>query len=129
MILRSNSNQKYILFYKCSHLCIFTTVQSGHQKSPARTKVNLWKISLWKNKVNMIILITLVIQYGNSHLNLKSEDLRSNAFVETNTALQKQWCAVIRNGVKLLTNRSIFDSIFFAFSFSDNSLISSTIIP
>ena len=33
----------------------------------------------------MIILITLVIQYGNSHLNLKSEDLRSNAFVETKT--------------------------------------------
>ena len=103
MILRSNSNQKYILFYKCSHLCIFATVQSGQPKSPASTKVNLWKISLWKNKIN--------------------------AFVETNTALQKQWCAVIRNGVKLLTNRSKFDSIFFAFSFSDNSLISSTIIP
>ena len=86
MILRSNNNQKYILFYKCSHLCIFTTVQSGHHKSLARTKFNLWKICLWKNKVNMIILITLCIQYGNSHLNLKSEDLRSNAFVETKTA-------------------------------------------
>ena len=36
----------------------------------------------------MIILITLVIQYGNSHLNLKSEDLRSNAFVETKTEVE-----------------------------------------
>ena len=95
MILQSNSNQKYILFYKCSHLCIFTTVQSGHQKSPARTKVNLWKISLWKNKVNMIILITLCIQYGNSHLNLKSEDLRSNAFVETKTTYILEFVATL----------------------------------
>ena len=89
MILRSNSNKKYILFYEYSHFCFFATVQSGHQKSPARTKVNLWKISLWKNKVNMIILITLVIQCGNSHLNLKSEDLWSNTFVETKTLHQK----------------------------------------
>ena len=87
MISQSNSNQKYSLFYKCFHLCTFTKVESGHQKPPARTNVNLWKISFWKNKVNMIILITLVIQYGNSHLNLKSEDLRSNAFVETKKQL------------------------------------------
>ena len=85
MILRSNSNQKYILFYECSYLCMFATVQPGHPKSPARTNVNLWKISLWKNKVNIIILITLVIQYGNSNINLKSEDLWSNTFVETKT--------------------------------------------
>ena len=95
MIFRSNSNQKYILLYKCSHLCIFTTVQSGHQKSPARTKVNLWKISLWENKVNMIILITVVIQYGNSHLNLKSEDLWSNTFVETKTC--PHWSTVLQS--------------------------------
>ena len=85
MILRSNINQKYILFYKCSHLCIFALVQSGHSKSPARTKDNLKRISLWKKKVNISILITLVIQYDNSHLNLKSEDLSSNTFVETKT--------------------------------------------
>ena len=85
MISLNKSNQKNTFFNVSTLICECAAVQSGHPKSPACTKDNLKRMSLWKKKVNSSILIMLVIQYDNSHLNLKSEDLSSNTFVETKT--------------------------------------------
>ena len=88
MILLNKNNQIYTLFNVTTHFCECGTVQSGHLKSPARTKVNIYKIIFPKNKGTFIILMTVVIQYANAYFNLKNQDLRSNAFVETKTSGQ-----------------------------------------
>ena len=85
MILLNKNNQIYNLFNVLTHFCECGTVQSGHLKSPARTKVNIYKIIFPKNKGTFIILMTVVIQYANAYFNLKNQDLRSNAFVDTKT--------------------------------------------
>ena len=85
MILLNENNQVCSLFNVTTHFCECGTVQSGHLKSPARTKVNIYKIIFPKNKGTFIILMTVVIQYANAYFNLKNQDLRSNAFVETKT--------------------------------------------
>ena len=87
MISLNKSNQKNTLFNVSTHICECAAVQSGDPKSLARTKENLCKIIFPKNKTTIIILMTVVIQYDTSHLNLKSEDLSSNTFVETKTAV------------------------------------------
>ena len=86
MISLNKSNQKNTLFNVSTHICECAAVQSCDPKSLARTEVNLCKIIFPKNKTTIIILMTVVIQYDKSHLNLKSEDLSSNTFVETKTA-------------------------------------------
>ena len=75
MISLNKNYQKCILFYVSTHLCDCTTIQSGHLKPPARTKYSLWKISPRKIKAPIIIKMRVVIQYDNSYLNLKNEDL------------------------------------------------------
>ena len=85
MLLQNKIYQKFVLFYLLINLCVCATVQSGHPKSPARTKVNLCEISLRKNKATIIILMPSVIQYAYLYLNLKIEDLLCGGFVETKT--------------------------------------------
>ena len=80
MILQNKSYRIFAKFYFSTHLCFCATVQSGHPKSPARTKVNLCKISLGKNKATIIILMPSVIQYAYLYLNLKIEDLMCGGF-------------------------------------------------
>ena len=75
MISLNKNYQKCILFYVLTHLCDCTTIQSGHLKPPARTKYSLCKISSRKIKATIIITMRVVIQYDNSYLNLKNEDL------------------------------------------------------
>ena len=74
MILLNENNQKYTLFNLSTHFCKWATVQSGHLKSPARTRVNLCKIIFPKNKATIINLMTVVIQYANAYSNLKNQD-------------------------------------------------------
>ena len=74
MILLNENNQKYTLFNVSTHFCECATVQSGHLKSPARTRVNLCKIIFPKNKATIINLMTVVIQYANAYSNLKNQD-------------------------------------------------------
>ena len=80
MILLNENNHKYTLFNVPTHFCECATVQSGHLKSPARTRVNLCKIILPKNKATIINLMTVVIQNANAYSNLKNQD-----FVQTKT--------------------------------------------
>ena len=75
MISLNKNYQKCILFYVLTHLCDCTTIQSGHLKPPARTKYSLCKISSRIIKATIIITMRVVIQYDNSYLNLKNEDL------------------------------------------------------
>ena len=77
MILLNKIYQKCISFYVLTPLCDFTTIQSGHLKPPARTKVCFCKISSRKNKATIIILRPAVIMYDNSHIDVKYEDLWS----------------------------------------------------
>ena len=86
MISLNKSNQKNTLCNVSTHICKCPAVQSSDPKSLARTEENLCKIIFPKNKTTIIILMTVVIQYDTSHLNLKSEDLSSNTFVETKTS-------------------------------------------
>ena len=74
MILLNKSNQKYTLFNVSIHYFKCATVQSGHLKSSALTRVNLCKIIFPKNKATIAILMTFVIQYANTYLNLKNQD-------------------------------------------------------
>ena len=76
MISLNKSNQKTTLFNVSTHICECAAVQSGHPKSLARTEVNICKIIFPKNKTTIIILMTIVIQYANSYLNLKNQDFR-----------------------------------------------------
>ena len=74
MILLNENNQKYTLFNVSTHFCECAAVQSGHLKSPARTRVNLCKIIFPKNKATIINLMTVVIQYAYAYSNLKNQD-------------------------------------------------------
>ena len=74
MILLNKNNQIFTLFNVSTHFFECGTVQSGHLKSPARTKVNIYKIIFPKNKGTFIILMTVVIQYANAYFNLKNQD-------------------------------------------------------
>ena len=74
MILLNKNNQIYTLFNVSTHFCECGTVQSGHLKSPARTKVNIYKIIFPKNKGTFTILMTVVIQYANAYFNLENQD-------------------------------------------------------
>ena len=74
MILLNKKNQIYTLFNVSTHFCECGTVQSGHLKSPARTKVNIYKIIFPKNKGTFTILMTAVIQYAIAYFNLKNQD-------------------------------------------------------
>ena len=74
MILLNENNQKYTLFNVSTHFCECAAVQSGHLKSPARTRVNLCKIIFPKNKATIINLMTVVILYANAYSNLKNQD-------------------------------------------------------
>ena len=74
MILLNENNQKYTFFNVSTYFCECATVQSGHLKSPARTRVNLCKIIFPKNKATIINLMTVVIQYANAYSNLKNQD-------------------------------------------------------
>ena len=75
MILLDKIYQKCISFYVLTHLCDLTTIQSGHLNPPARTRVSFCKISSRKNEATLIIQMTVVIMYDNSHLDIKNEDL------------------------------------------------------
>ena len=66
--------QPEIYFVVLNHFCECATVQSGHLKSPACTRVNLCKIIFPKNKATIINLMTVVIQYANAYSNLKNQD-------------------------------------------------------
>ena len=74
MILLNKSNQKYTLFNVSIHYFKCATVQGGHLKSPARTRVKLCKIIFPKNKATIAILMTFVIQYAKTYFNLKNQD-------------------------------------------------------
>ena len=74
MILLNKNNPIYTLFHVSTHFCMCGTVQSGHLKSPARTKVNIYKIIFPKNKGTFTILMADVIQYANAYFNLKNHD-------------------------------------------------------
>ena len=74
MILLNENNQKYTLLNVSTHFCECAAVQSGHLKSLARTKVNLCKIILPKNKGTIINLMTVVIQYVDAYSNLTNQD-------------------------------------------------------
>ena len=87
MILLNKNNQIYTLFNISTHFCECGTVQSGHLKSPARTKLNIYKIIFPKNKGTFIILMTVVIQYDNAYINLKNQDFRCGTFVQTKTTV------------------------------------------
>ena len=76
MISLNKSNQKNTLFNVSTLICECTAVQSGHQKPLARTEVDICKIIFPKNKTTIIILMTVVIQYAYSYLNLKNQDFR-----------------------------------------------------
>ena len=76
MLLNKNY-QKSISSYVLTHLWDFTTIQSGHLKPPARTKVSFCKISSRKNKATIIMQRTVVIMFDNSHIDVKYEDLWS----------------------------------------------------
>ena len=74
MKLLNGNNQKYTLFNVSTHFCECAAVQSGHLKSPARTRINLCKILFLKNKATNLNLMTVVIQYANAYSNLKNQD-------------------------------------------------------
>ena len=74
MILPKKKQPDIYFFNVSTHFCECGTVQSGHLKSPARTKVNIYKIIFPKNKGTFIILMTVVIQYANAYFNLKNQD-------------------------------------------------------